>query len=175
MRPARTALESVYTPSGVGGLRLDCLGFVVFPALDIHSPMLRAERRADLIDPFRDNAEGIAAGVGGTFRLEVAGFLFLGPIRRAAIVAPALDIQAGMGQRPQAFGDLRQQDAQELVRHGVAQLAFEADLLRDLAVKFPMSGVWRQNDVAQFMHENAENFDGIGNIGADDDFKASIV
>jgi len=118
--------------------------------------MFRAEGSADFIHPLGGNAHGIAAAVTVALRLEQPRPLFLWLIRWP-VIAPPLDIQAGMGESPQQLRQGFQPRPQELARHGVAHLAFEADLDCRFLVELAVSGIGRQHGVNEFMNEDAQD------------------
>ena len=80
-----------------------------------------------------------------------------------------------MGHGTQAFGQLDEARPQKLIRHGVTHGAFKADLNRRVPIQLAMTGIDGQHDMNQLVHQHAEHLDGIGDIGADDDFKVAII
>jgi hypothetical protein len=67
--------------------------------------MFRADWSTDLIDPFGCNAHGIAAPMPRTLRLEQPRPLLFGLIG-GPVIAPTFDVEAGMGQGTETFGQL---------------------------------------------------------------------
>ena len=135
--------------------------------------MPRAQRRADIVDPLGRNAQGIAAAFALALGFQEPSLLFFRLIGRP-VVASTLDIETGMRKSAEAFGDLDQARTKKTVWQGVAHLAFEADFDRGFLVELAMSGIDRQHDMNQLMDEDAQHFDGIGDIRANDDFKVGV-
>jgi hypothetical protein len=146
----------------------------ILTAINPHSAMFRAMGSADFVHPLRGYAHGIAAALALAFGLEQARPLLLGLIRWP-VVAASIYVQSGVGQGTQAFGQLDEARPQKLIRQGVAHLAFEPYPDCRVPIQLPMTGIDGQHDMNQLMHQHAEHLDGIGNIGANNDFKVAII
>jgi hypothetical protein len=59
--------------------------------------MPRAERRADLLNPFRRHSDGIAAAFLSTLRFQKPGSLFLRTVESAGTHGLPFEIKAGIG------------------------------------------------------------------------------
>jgi hypothetical protein len=136
--------------------------------------MPRAERRTDLLHPFRRHPDGIAASFRLAFGFQVPVSLFLLAIRRPPVIGTAFDVEPGMGQRAESGGQVFEALVEQDSGQGMHHLALQTDLDRSGPVELAVLGFDRHHDMNQLMHEDAEDFDRLGEIGADEDFKVTI-
>ena len=126
------------------------------------------------MDMGSSDPDDIAAAFGFAFGLVIAGFLFLFPVGRPAIIGATFDIEPGMGQRPERGREIIQALLQQDAGHGMNHFALQPDLNRSGPIVLAVLGVDRDDGMNQLMHEDAENLSRLVEIGADENLEMLI-
>jgi hypothetical protein len=96
------------------------------------------------------------------------------PIRRPAIIGPALDIKPGMGQKAESGGKLIEALLQQNAGHRMNHLALQPDLDRSGPVDFAVFGIDRDHGMNKLMHQYTEHVFRFGQVSTDENFEMLI-